>query len=95
MNQILVKYIHMQKIRIKQNINFQLAKRKYRIKHFKDPKAFIQYPNEKQDVHKNIEEHNIDKRRKIFLDKTLRKIVLDVMFADMINNKKLEIKIQL
>ena len=28
MNQILIKYIHMQKILIKQNINFQLTKEK-------------------------------------------------------------------
>ena len=35
-----------------------------------------------QDVHKNIEEYNIDKKRKIL-------IVFDDMIADMINNKKL------
>ena len=35
-----------------------------------------------QDVHKNIEEYNVDKKRKIL-------IVFDDMIADMINNKKL------
>ena len=35
-----------------------------------------------QDVYKNIDEHNVDKERKIF-------IVFDDMIADMINNKKL------
>ena len=30
-----------------------------RLKRFKDPKAFIEYSNHMQDVHKNIEEYNI------------------------------------
>ena len=34
-----------------------------------------------QDVHKNIEDYNLGKKRKII-------IVLDDMIADMINNKK-------
>ena len=37
-----------------------------------------------QDVHKNIEEHNVDKERKIL-------IVFDDLIADMINNKKLNL----
>ena len=28
-----------------------------RLKHFNDPKAFIEYSNDTQDVYKNIEEH--------------------------------------
>ena len=51
------------------------------INHFNDPKAFIEYSNDMQDVYKNIEEYNIDKERKIL-------IVIDDMIADMINNKK-------
>ena len=52
------------------------------LKHSDDPKAFIGYLNEMQDVYKNIEECNIDKEREIL-------IVFDDMIADMINSKKL------
>ena len=52
------------------------------LKHFNDPKAFIEYSNDMQDVYQNINEHNIDKDRKIL-------IVFDDLIADMINNKKL------
>ena len=34
-----------------------------RLKHFNDPKAFIEYSNDKHDVYKNIDEYNIDKER--------------------------------
>ena len=52
------------------------------MKHFNDPKAFIEYSNDMQDVYKNINEYNVDKECKIL-------IVFDDMIADMINNKKL------
>ena len=52
------------------------------LKHFNDPKAFIEYSNDIQDVYKNIGEYNTDKERKIL-------IVFDDMIADMINNKEL------
>ena len=52
------------------------------INHFKDPKAFIEYSNERRNVYKNIDEYNIDKERKIL-------IVFDDMIADIIKNKKL------
>ena len=52
------------------------------INHFNDPKAFIEYSNDMQDVYKNIDEYNTDKERKIL-------IVFDDMIADMINNKQL------
>ena len=52
------------------------------LKHFNDPKAFIEYSNDMQGVYKNIDEYNADKERKIL-------IVFDDMIADMINNKKL------
>ena len=51
------------------------------LKHLNDPKAFIEYSNDMQDVYKNIEEYNIGKKRKIL-------IVFDDMIADIINNKK-------
>ena len=52
------------------------------LKHFNDPKAFIEYLNDMQDVYKNIEKYNPDKKRKIL-------IVFDDMIVDMINNKNL------
>ena len=52
------------------------------LKHFNDPKAFIEYSNDMQDVYKNIDEYNTDKERKIL-------IVFNDMIADMINNEKL------
>ena len=52
------------------------------LKHFNDPKAFIQCSNDMCDVYKNIDDYNPDKENKIL-------IVFDDMIADMINNKKL------
>ena len=51
------------------------------LKRFNGSKAFIEYSNDMQDVYKNIDEYNIDKKRKIL-------IVFDDMITDMINNKK-------
>ena len=51
--------------------------------YFDDPKAFMEYSNDMQDVHKNIEDYNPIKKRKLL-------IVFDDMIADMINNKKLD-----
>ena len=48
--------------------------------HFKDPRAFIEYSNDMQDVYKNIEDYNPGKKCKIL-------IVLDDIIADIINNK--------
>ena len=52
------------------------------LKHYEDPKAFIEYSNDMQDVYKNIEEHYLEKKRKVL-------IVFDDMIADIINDKKL------
>ena len=49
---------------------------------FKDPKAFMEYSNDMEDVYKNIENYNPRKKCKIL-------IVFDDRIADMINNKKL------
>ena len=54
------------------------------LKHFNDPKAFIEYSNDMQDVYKNIDEYNTDKERKILT-------VFDVMIADMTNNRQTKI----
>ena len=52
------------------------------LNHFNDPKAFMEYSNDLQDVQKNIEDYNPIKKRKIL-------IVFDNMIADMISNNKL------
>ena len=71
----------MLKVRIK--VQFLISKRENAVlKHFNDLKTFIEYSNDMQDVYKNIEECNIDKKCKTL-------IVFDDMIADMINNKKL------
>ena len=53
-----------------------------RLKHFNDPKAFIEYSNDMCDVYKNMNYYNPDKENRIL-------IVFDDMIADMIHNKKL------
>ena len=50
--------------------------------HLKDPKGFMEYSNDMQDVYKNMEDYNPGKKRKML-------IVFDDMIADIINNKKL------
>ena len=52
------------------------------LNHFNDPKAFMEYSNDMQDVYKNIEDYNPIKKRKVL-------IIFDDMIADMINNNKL------
>ena len=52
------------------------------LKHFKDPKAFIEYSNDMQDVYKNIDEYNPGKKRNI-------SIVSDYMIPDMINSDRI------
>ena len=51
------------------------------LKHYNDPKAFIEYSNDRQDVYKNIEEYKLGKKRKVL-------IAFDGMIADMIGNTK-------
>ena len=50
--------------------------------HFNDPKDFMEYSNDVQDVYKNIEDYSPGKKRKTL-------IFFDDMIADMINDKKL------
>ena len=52
------------------------------LKYFNDPKAFIEYSNDIQNVYKNIDKYNADKERKILA-------VFDDLTADVIYNKKL------
>ena len=52
------------------------------LKHFNDCKVHIEYPNDMNDIYKNIEEYNPSKKCKIL-------IVFDDMIADMLSNKEL------
>ena len=65
------------------NYQYLINKReKVGLYHFKDLKAFMEYSNDMQDVYKNIEDYNPNKKRKVL-------IVFDDTIADMINNKRL------
>ena len=52
------------------------------LNHYDDPKAFMDYSNNMQNVYKNIEKCNPGKKHKVL-------IVFDDRIADMINNKRL------
>ena len=52
------------------------------IDHHNDPGAYIEYSNDIHDVHKNIDEYNLDPENKNL-------IVFDDMIADMISNTRL------
>ena len=72
----------MQKTNMKQTYQYLINKReKVGLDHFKDPRAFIEYSNDMQDVYKNTEDYNPNKKRKIL-------IIFDDMIDYMINNKK-------
>ena len=73
----------MEKIHMKKKHQYLINKREnVGLNHFNDPKAFIEYSNDMQDVYKNIEDYNPIKKRKVL-------IIFDDMVADMINNNKL------
>ena len=58
-----------------QKYQYLINKReKVGINHFNDPKAFMEYSNDMQDVYKNIEDYNPKEKRKIL-------IVFDDMIA--------------
>ena len=68
---------------MKQNIKYYLTRRENTgLKHFNDSKAFIEYLNDMDVIYKNIEEYNLNRKRKIL-------IVSDDMIAYMLSNKKL------
>ena len=58
------------------------------LKHFNDFEAFIEYSNDMDDIYKNIEEYNPNKKRKIL-------IVFDDMIADILSKKRNPIVIEL
>ena len=53
------------------------------LKHFNDCKAFIEYSNDMDDVYKNIEEYNLNKKRKILF-------VFDDVINYMLNKKRFD-----
>ena len=53
------------------------------IKHCNNPNAFIEYSNTMDDVYKNIDDYNPNRKRKIL-------IVFDDMIADIMTNKKFQ-----
>ena len=52
------------------------------LNYFNNSKSFIKYSNNMDDVYKNVEDYNLNKKRKII-------IVSDDVVADMLSNKKL------
>ena len=54
------------------------------LKHLNDSKAFTEYSNDMDHIHKNIEEHNPNKKRKLL-------IVFDNIITDMLSNKNLNL----
>ena len=66
---------------MKQNMLLINKRESTGLKHFNDSKAFIECSNDIDDIYKNIEEYNSDKKQQL--------IVFDDMIADMLSNKKL------
>ena len=62
--------------------NFINKLEKVGLNHFNDPKAFMEYSNDMQDVSKNIEDYNPIKKHKVL-------IIFDDMIAEMISNNEL------
>ena len=54
------------------------------IKHFNDSEAFIKYSNDMDDIYKNIEERNPNKKRKILA-------FFDDLMSDILSNEKLNL----
>ena len=57
------------------------------IEHLIDSKAFIEYSNTMNDVYENIDNYNLNRKRKIL-------IVFDDMIPDIMTNKKISINNQ-
>ena len=79
---LLIKLIYMLRIQEKQNINILLTNEK--IQCFNDFKVFIERSSDIDNIYKNIEQNNTNKKSKIL-------IVFDFMIADILSNKKLNL----
>ena len=78
----MIKYISIKRS-IEAKHQYLIKKReKVGLDQLKDPKAFIEYSNDMQDVYKNTEDYNQGKKRKML-------IVFDIRIADMINNNSI------
>ena len=68
-----IQNINNKRLWIRKNICFiefnkQSTRHQYLINnHYDDPKAFMEYANDMQDVYKNIEEYNLGKKRKLLI----------------------------
>ena len=77
----MIKFIYMLKIHTKGKYQFLIHKRENTgLKHFNDSKEFIGYSNYMDDIYKNIEEYNPNKKRKILT-------AFEDMIADILSNK--------
>ena len=72
----------MLKINLKQNINLINKRESTGLEHFNDYKAFIEYSDDINDIYKNKEEYNPNKKHKML-------IVFDDMIPDKLSNKRL------
>ena len=82
MNQILITFFLYAKDLYIEKYQLLINKRdSTSLKYFNDSKAFIEYSNGMDDIYKNIEEYNPNKKRKIL-------IAFDNLIADMLSNKK-------
>ena len=80
---LLIKFIYILRIQIKENVNISLkSAKKNGLGNLKNPKSFIEYSNNMQNVFRNIEEHNPGRKCNVL-------IIFNDMIDDMISNKKL------
>ena len=75
----------MLKIEMKGKHQFSIDKQESTdLKHLNDTKAFIKYSNDMDDIYKNIEERNPNKKRKILA-------FFDDLMSDILSNEKLNL----
>ena len=55
--------------------------------HFNDPKAFIEYSNDIQNVYKNIEEYNPRRKRKVLID--FDDLIVGMTAENKLNNNRI------
>ena len=83
MKQMLITFIYMLKMLMKQNNNIHLTNKKVQAKRFSMSLKSLLLSNDIDGICKNIEEYNPNNKRKIL-------IAFDDIIADMLNNKKLK-----
>ena len=80
---MLITFIYMLKMLMKQNNNIHLTNKKVQAKRFSMSLKSLLLSNDIDGICKNIEEYNPNNKRKIL-------IAFDDIIADMLNNKKLK-----